>query len=362
MKNEITLSGLQPSQFQQDVNGKETRLCVLTNKAGAELTILNYGARIVSLMIPDRNKKMIDVVTGFGSIADYLGPEDRYFGAVCGRYANRIAKGRFTLDGVVYDQLATNNGPNHLHGGLTGFNSVVWDMEQTDKQTVILRYTSADGEEGYPGTLKVTLLYNLSNNNDVSILYTAETDKPTVVNLTNHSFFNLTGAGEPTLDYHKLLINADYYLPTDHTAIPYGEKAPVEGTPMDFRIRKMIGDHINENFEQLVFGNGYDHTYIINNMDNKNNTKLSFCASCASLLTGIVMDVFTTEPGVQLYTGNYMNGLSNGKNGQRYPRRSAFCLETQHFPDSPNRPEYPSVILRPGEEFASSTMYSFTTV
>ena len=358
MKNDVTLSGLRISDFHQVVNGKETELCVLTNKAGAEVTILNYGARIVSLMVPDSNKKLIDVVTGFGSIADYLGPEDRYFGATCGRYANRIAKGRFMLDGLVYDQLAVNNGPNHLHGGLTGFDSVVWDIEQIDNQTVILRYMSADGEEGYPGSLKVSLLYNLSDKNNVNIVYSAETDKPTVINLTNHSFFNLSGAGEPTLDYHKLLINADYYLPTDQTAIPYGEKAPVEGTPMDFRKRKMIGDHINENFEQLIFGNGYDHTFILN----KEDDGLAFCASCASLLTGIVMDVYTTEPGVQLYTGNYLNGLSNGKNGQRYPRRSAFCLETQHFPDSPNQPEFPSTILRPGEVFKSYTIYSFSTV
>jgi aldose 1-epimerase len=248
MKNEVTLSGLQPSQFQQVVNGKETRLCVLTNKAGTELTILNYGARIVSLMVPDRNKKMTDVVTGFGSIADYLGPEDRYFGAVCGRYANRIAKGRFTLDGVIYDQLAVNNGPNHLHGGLTGFDSVVWDMNQIDDHTAFLEYTSVDGEEGYPGTLYASVTYYLDEKNSVFILYKAETDKPTVVNLTNHSFFNLSGAGTPSIDNHSLFINADYYLPTDNTAIPYGKKAAVKGTPMDFRNRKLINDQINDNF------------------------------------------------------------------------------------------------------------------
>jgi len=357
MKNEVTRSGLLPSHFQQVVNGKETRLCVLTNQAGAELTVLNYGAKIVSLMIPDRNGVFTDIVTGFGSIGEYLGPDDAFFGAVCGRYSNRIANGRFMLDGVVYDNLALNNGPNHLHGGLKGFNAVVWDMNQVDDQTVHLTYTSIDGEEGYPGTLQVSVCYQLGEDNSMCIKYKATTDKPTVLNLTNHSFFNLSGAGDPSIADHLLLLNADYYLPTDKTAIPFGPKEKVEGTPMDFRSWHPIGDRINDDFEQLIFGNGYDHTYIIN----KGERTLSYCASCVSPKTGILMDVFTSEPGVQLYTGNYMTGKSSGKNGQRYPRRSALCLETQHFPDSPNKPDYPTTNLRPGETFQSYTVYDFST-
>ena len=357
MTNENTLSGLKTSDFQKVVDGKETWLCVLANKAGSEVTVLNYGAKIVSLMVPDRDGKMTDVVTGHSSIEDYLTSEEPYFGAVCGRYGNRIAKGQFTLDGVLYDKLAINNGPNNLHGGLKGFNAVVWDMEIIDSQTVRLKYTSADGEEGFPGRLDVSIAYRLTNDNGLIMLYQASTDKPTVVNLTNHSYFNLSGAGDPSIGDHLLMINADYYLPTDNTAIPYGPKEKVEGTPMDFRTPFAIGERINDDFEQLVFGHGYDHTFILN----KNERKLAFCARCGSPKTGIVMEMYTEEPGVQLYTGNWMTGNLIGKNGQRYPKRSAFCLETQHFPDSPNKPEYPTTILRPGELFQSATNYVFLT-
>ena len=358
MKNEQTLSGLNTSDFQKVVDGKETSLCVLTNKSGSELTILNYGAKIVSLSVPDKNGNLTDVVTGHSSIEDYLSSEEPYFGAICGRYGNRIAKGRFTIDDVLYDKLAINNGPNSLHGGIKGFNSVVWDMKQIDNQTVALNYSSADGEEGYPGQLETTLTYRLTDDNEVVISYKAVTDKATVLNLTNHSYFNLSGAGDPYIGNHLLQINADYYLPTDDTAIPYGPKEKVEDTPMDFRAQKEVGERINEDFEQLIFGKGYDHTYILNKEDNE----LSFCARCISPKTGIVMDTFTTEPGVQLYTGNWMTGNLEGKNGQRYPMRAALCLETQHFPDSPNKPEYPSTLLRPGEVFESQTVYKFSTM
>jgi len=385
MVNENTLSGLQTASFLHVVDGKETWLCVLVNKAGCEVTVLNYGAKIVSIMVPDRDGKMTDVVTGHDSIKDYLASKEPYFGAICGRYGNRIAKGRFTLDGIVYDQLAINNGPNNLHGGVKGFNAVVWDMEQIDEQTVQLKYCSVDGEEGFPGMLETTLTYHLTDDNGISISYHAVTDKPTVLNLTNHSYFNLSGAGDPSIGDHLLAINADYYLPTDNTAIPYGPKEKVEGTPMDFRSFHEVGERINDDFEQLHFGRGYDHTYLINyelgimNYElnpvlasggdseilspsiggGRGEASLSFCARLKSPKTGIVMDTFTTEPGVQLYTGNWMNGDLVGKNGQRYPMRSALCLETHHFPDSPNKPEYPSTVLRPGEVFKSRTVYKF---
>lgn len=356
MKNEKTLSGLQTADFCKEVDGKHTELCILSNNKGSELTITNYGAKIVSLMVPDKNGSLTDVVTGHGSIDAYLTSEEPYFGAVCGRYGNRIAKGTFTLDGIVYDQLTINNGPNSLHGGIKGFNAVVWEMEQTDKQTVVLTYMSRDGEEGFPGNLQTTVTYHLSDENEVVISYRATTDKPTVLNLTNHSYFNLSGAGDPYIGDHLLTINADTYLPTDHTAIPYGAPEPVEGTPMDFRTPHEVGARIHEDFEQLVFGKGYDHTYVLN----KEGNELSFCARCVSPKTGIVMETYTTEPGIQLYTGNWMTGRLEGKHGQRYPERAALCLETQHFPDSPNHPAYPSTELRPDEVFESKTIYQFS--
>lgn len=355
MKNIIALSGLRVADFCKQIDGKETTLCILTNKNGAELTLTNYGAKITSLMVPDKFGKLTDVVTGHNSIDEYLASPEPYFGAVCGRYGNRIAKGKFVLDGVEYNKLAINNGPNSLHGGIKGFNTKVWDIKQADKQTVVLTYISIDGEEGFPGQLTTTVTYHLTDNNEVEIAYHAVTDKPTVLNLTNHSYFNLSGAGDPSIGDHLLTINADYYLPTDSTAIPYGPKEKVEGTPMDFRTPHEVGSRINEDFEQLVFGNGYDHTYILN----KEGDELSFCARCVSPKTGIVMETYTTEPGVQLYTGNWMTGHFPGKNRQRYPARSALCLETQHFPDSPNRPEYPSTVIRPGKAFISKTIYKF---
>jgi hypothetical protein len=358
MKNKVTLSGLQIDAFNKQIDSKMTMLCTLTNKKGAELTITNYGAKIVSLMVPDRSGKLTDVVTGHNSIEEYLVSEEPYFGAICGRYGNRIAKGKFVLDGTVYDKLAINNGPNSLHGGLKGFNAVVWDLKQIDGQTVELKYTSADGEEGFPGQLETTVTYHFSDDNEVVIMYNAVTDKPTVLNLTNHSYFNLSGAGDPSIGDHLLTINADYYLPTDETAIPYGPKEKVEGTPMDFRTPYEVGARIDEDFEALNFGKGYDHTYILNK---KEENELSFCARCVSPKTGIVMDVYTTQPGVQLYTGNWMTGNFEGKNGQRYPARAALCLETQHYPDSPNKPEYPTTVLRPGEVFQSKTIYKFAT-
>lgn len=356
MKNEKTLSGLSKDNFEKQMDGKKTGLSVLTNKNGVEVSITNYGAKIVSIMVPDRNGNLVDVVTGHNSIEEYLASEEPYFGAICGRYGNRIAKGRFEIDGKVYGKLAINNGPNSLHGGVKGFNAVVWDMVEKDPQTIELAYVSADGEEGFPGKLETTVTYRLTDKNEVEITYHAVTDKPTVLNLTNHSYFNLSGAGDPYIGDHILHINADYYLPTDATAIPYGPAENVNGTPMDFRSPMEVGEHINDDFEQLKFGKGYDHTFILD----KPLGKLGLCARCSSPKTGIVMEVQTTEPGVQLYTGNWMTGNFAGKNGKHYPERAALCLETQHYPDSPNKPDYPTTVLRPGETFRSKTVYKFS--
>ena len=357
MKYKTLLSGIQIADFQKVVDGKETSLLALTNKAGAELAITNYGAKIVSLMVPDKNGTITDVVTGHASMRDYLTSEEPYFGAICGRYGNRIAKGRFTLDGITYDKLAINNGSNHLHGGLKGFNAVVWDVRKTDSRSIELTYVSVDGEEGFPGTLTTVVTYTLTDDNEVVIAYHATTDRPTVLNLTNHSYFNLSGAGDPSIGDHLLTINAETYLPTDETSIPLGAPEKVEGTPMDFRTSHMVGERINADFRPLIIGRGYDHTFIINR---KAPGELTFAARCSSPKTGIVMDTFTTEPGVQLYTGNWMTGNLVGKHGQRYPRQAALCFETQHFPDSPNKPDYPSVVLRPGEVFESQTVYKFS--
>ena len=357
MKNESTLSGLTVANFSKQIDGKETMLCILTNNKGAELTITNYGAKIVSLMVPDRSGKLTDVVTGHNSIDEYLVSEEPYFGAICGRYGNRIASGKFTLDGIVYDKLAINNGPNSLRGGLKGFNSVVWDLNKIDGQTVELKYTSADGEEGFPGKLDTTVTYHLSDDNEVIITYHAVTNKPTVLNLTNHSYFNLSGQGDPSVYDHKLTINADYYLPTDETAIPYGPKEKVEGTPMDFRTPTPVGARINDyDFVQLKNGNGYDHNWVLNTKGDVTRK----CATLESPLTGIVLDVYTNEPGIQVYAGNFLDGSLTGKKGITYNQRASVCLETQKYPDTPNKPEWPSAVLRPGEKYTSQCIFKFS--
>ena len=351
-----TLGGLKKVDFQKVVNGKNTDLFILVNNNGLEMSVTNYGAIIVSLHVPNRYGNMTDIALGHNNIDEYLSSKEPYFGAVCGRVANRIANGRFKLDGKEY-RLAVNNGPNHLHGGLKGFNAVVWDAKRIDEQTVVLTYISPDGEEGYPGTLITQITYQLTDDDTVQMNYEAQTNKATILNLTNHSFFNLSGAGDTYIGDHQLTINADAYLPTDETNIPYGDAEPVAGTPMDFRTQHTIGERIEENFQQLIFGKGYDHTFLLN----KNGNGLSFCAKSVSPKTGIAMDVLTTEPGVQLYTGNWLSGEFEGKYGHRYPMRSAFCLETQHYPDSINKPQYPTVILRPGDTFKSQTNFKFYT-
>ena len=355
MKNESTLSGLTVANFSKQIDGKETMLCILTNNKGAELTITNYGAKIVSLMVPDRSGKLTDVVAGHNSIDEYLVSEEPYFGAICGRYGNRIAGGKFTLDGIVYDKLAINNGPNSLHGGLKGFNSVVWDLNKIDGQTVELKYTSADGEEGFPGKLDTTVTYHLSDDNEVIITYHAVTNKPTVLNLTNHSYFNLSGQGDPSVYDHKLTINADYYLPTDETAIPYGPKEKVEGTPMDFRAGRVLGDDIDADYEPLRFGGGYDHNWVL-----KNEGRFDKVAEAVSDKSGIVMEVYTDLPGVQIYTANFMNN-EPGKGGASYMKRSAVCFETQYYPDAVHHDNFPQPVCRKGEKYDTRTAYRFLT-
>lgn len=347
---------LQRKAFQSELNGKKTDLFILKNKNGVEIAVTNYGAFAVSIMVPDKNGKFADVVLGHDSLNDYLNTPEKYLGAVIGRYGNRIAGGKFTLEGKEYT-LAINNGPNTLHGGIVGFNAVVWDAVQPDLQTLKLSYFSKDGEEGFPGNLKTELIYHLSDDNAFEISYKATTDKTTIINLTQHSFFNLAGQGRPTSTVcnNILTINADFYTPMDNVSIPTGVIAPVAGTPMDFMTPRVVGERIDNDFEQLVFGKGYDHCYVLNK---KEVGELSFAAKVVEPESGRTLEVYTTEPGVQLYTGNWLGGFE-GKNGATYPERSAICLETQHFPDSPNKPHFPSVVLKPGEVYTQTCIYKF---
>src|SRR5215212_441796 len=336
--------------------GQNVDLYTLKNRNGVEAKITNYGGIVVSLKVPVRNGKFDDVVLGFNDLDNYLKPHP-YFGAIIGRYGNRIAKGRFTLNGVEY-KLAVNNGENHLHGGLRGFDKVVWKARPLNAKAgsaVEMTYVSKDGEEGYPGTLTVKVVYTLTEANELRIDYSATADKDTVVNLTNHAYFNLAGQGEGDILRHVLMINADRFTPTDSGSIPTGELRAVRGTPFDFKRATAIGARIGQDDEQLKFGNGYDHNFVVNGRAGV----LRLAARASEPTTGRVMEVWTTEPGVQLYTGNFLEGTAPGKGGAKYDRRYAFCLETQHFPDSPNRPEFPSTVLRKGARFRSTTVYKF---
>ncbi|MFA9391565.1 MAG: aldose epimerase family protein [Prolixibacteraceae bacterium] len=346
--------GILESAFQQELGGKSVSLWTLRNAKGLEVSVTNYGAKIVSILVPDQDGNWVDVVTGYNNLDDYLKSGEPYFGAAIGRYGNRIANGQFKLDGKSY-QLAQNNGPNNLHGGPNGFHNVVWDAIQIDESTLELSYFSKDGEEGFPGNLQVRMTYHINNKNEFQIEYYATTDRTTICNLTNHTYFNLSGEGADTILDHVLELHADAYIPTNDVAIPLGNIAPVEGTPMDFRTATPIGLRIQDKFQDLVFGNGYDHTYVIN----KGSEKLAFTASVYSPLTGIRMDVLTDQPGVQLYTGNYMNGTEIGKSGKAYLHRAGFCLETQCFPDSPNQPQFPSVVLKSGELYRHTVVHRF---
>lgn len=355
-KNLKSRIALKREDFQTEINGKQTDLFILKNKNGMEVAATNYGAFVVAILAPDKNGNYADVVLGHSSIEDYLHSPEPYLGSVIGRYGNRIAAGKFMLEGKTYS-LAVNNGPNTLHGGLTGFNAVVWDAVQLNAQTLKLSYLSVDGEEGFPGNLWTELVYHLNNENALEISYQATTDKTTIINLTQHSFFNLAGNAHPTptVCNNILTINADFYTPMDAVSIPTGEIAPVAGTPMDFRTPYRVGERIDNSFDQLKYGKGYDHCYVLNK---KEAGELSFAAKVVDPESGRTLEVYTTEPGVQLYTGNWLSGFE-GKYGATYPERSAICLETQHFPDSPNKPHFPTVVLKPEEVYSQKCIYKF---
>ncbi len=353
-KEEVLKSGLKVSDFDTTLDGKKVSLYVLRNATGMEVAITNYGGRIVSIMVPDRDGHWADVELGFGNIHDYLKVKNN-FGALIGRYANRIAKGEFTLDGKTYT-LEKNNGPNHLHGGSHGFDTKVWDVRGVTDNEIKLHYLSKDMEAGYPGNLDVNVTYTLTDDNKIIIDYTATTDKTTVVNLTNHAYFNLKGAGEGTILDHVLMIPADHFTPVDSTLIPTGELRPVEGTPLDFRKPVPIGERINDPYEQLILGHGYDHNWVLKK---EASDKIILAARVVEPASGRMLEVYTNEPGIQCYTGNFLDGTIHGKGGKVYLRRGAVCLETQHFPDSPNHPRFPSVVLKPGETYHSVCMYKF---
>ena len=322
-----------------------------------QVGITNYGGRVVSIVVPDRNGKMADVVLGFDTLDGYLGPNP-YFGALVGRYANRIAGGRFKLDGVEY-KLAVNNGSNSLHGGLKGFDKVLWTVREYSKNppAIELTYVSQDGEEGYPGKLTAKVVYTLTEGNELRIDYTATTDKDTVLNLTNHSYFNLAGQDNGDIHKHEIMINADRFTPVDAKLIPTGELRKVEGTPFDLRKPTAVGAHNDDNDEQLKFGGGYDHNFVLN----RTGHGLTLAARVTEPESGRVLEVLTTQPGIQFYTGNSLDGTVHGKGGKIYARRSALCLETQHFPDTPNHPKFPTAELKPGEAYHQTTIYKFST-
>jgi aldose 1-epimerase len=348
---------LKKQPFGKTADGREIGLYTLTNKNGVEIGIMNRGGTIVSIRVPDRSGKLGDVALGFDSLDGYL-KDNPFFGALVGRYGNRIAKGRFKLDGVEY-KLAVNNGENHLHGGLIGFDKVVWnakDVSEGPAPRLELTYLSKDGEEGYPGNLAVTVVYSLSEANELRIDYSATTDKDTVVNLTNHTYFNLAGAGEGDILGHALTLYADRFTPVDKGLIPTGELRGVEGTPFDFRKATPIGARIDAKDEQIQFGGGYDHNFVLNS----GGGSLALAARVDEPKTGRVLEVMTTEPGIQFYTGNFLDGKLTGKGGKTYPKRYGLCLETQHFPDSPNQPKFPSTVLKPGGKYQTSTVYRFS--
>ena len=353
---EDNLSGLKRSDFQKVIEGKETDLFILSNNSGAEVAVTNYGGALLAVMVPDKDGKLANVVQGHDSIDHVINSHEPFLSTLIGRYGNRIAKGKFTLDGKEY-QLAINNGPNSLHGGPTGFHSRVWDAEQTSRQSLTLHYLSKDGEEGFPGNLEVTVTYTFTDENELILTYNATTDKKTIVNLTHHAFFSLAGLANPTptVDNNVLTLNADFYTPMDEVSITTGEIAKVEGTPMDFRTPHTVGSRINEPFQQLVFGAGYDHCYVLNK---KEPGELVFAAKCVKPVSGRSLEVFTTEPGVQVYTANWHNGFE-GYHGATFPARSAICFEAQHFPDSPNKGHFPSVVLDAGDMYHQVTVYKF---
>ena len=349
--------GLKMESFGKTADGQEVQLFTLTNKNGIEAKITNFGGSIVSLKTPDRKGQLGDIVLGYDNLQGYVG-DTAFFGALIGRYGNRIAKGQFALNGKTY-QIPLNDGPNALHGGPNAFNKKVWtakDISTHSTPMLQLTYLSKDGENGFPGNLNVQVTYSLTSNNELRIDYAATTDKDTVLNLTNHSYFNLKGEGQGDILQHEVRLNANKFTPVDATLIPTGELKNVQGTPFDFRKTTAVGARINEDNQQLKYGWGYDHNWVLNGMG---AGQLVTAARVHEATTGRVLEVLTDQPGVQFYSGNHMDGTIRGKGGKVYPKRGGLCLETQHYPDSPNHPAFPSTELKPGERFHSTTIYKF---
>jgi aldose 1-epimerase len=341
-------------------DGVEVMQYTMTNAMGTEVKIITYGGTITSIMLPDRQGEMKNVALGFDNLADYE-TKSPYFGCITGRYANRIAEGKFTLDDVEY-QLDVNNGPNHLHGGVKGFDKVVWEVTQEiegeDGVGIELHYLSPDGDQNYPGALDTYVTYLLNDQNELVMNYKATTDAPTILNLTNHTYWNLAGEGEGAIYDHILKINADYFTPDDENLIPTGELAPVEGTPFDFRMPKAIGEGIRSNDPQIVIGRGFDHNWVLYR-ESPEDTEMMLAATLRDLPSGRVLEVWTTEPGIQFYAGNFLDGSLYGPSGRAYRQGDALALETQHYPDSPNQPDFPTTVLRPGETYDTTTIFKF---
>ena len=345
---------LDKTNFQTLIGGQKTDLFLLENE-NLKVFVTNYGARIVSLIVQDRFGNPLDVVLGFKSIDDYLKANEPYHGATIGRYANRISKGVFSLDNKKYN-LPVNNGLNHLHGGPNGFHNKIWNLVSIAKEKIVMSLNSEDGEMGYPGNLNVELTYQLVDS-QLEISYSATTDKKTPINLTNHSFFNLAGEGSGTINNHILKLNSDFYTPVDSTLIPLGEKQAVDDSPFDFRLPKSIGSEVDSDDEQIFYGGGYDHNFVLNK---PYQDTLSFAASVYEPTKGIRMEIFTTEPGIQFYGGNFMDGSDVGKYGKKFLYRESFALETQHYPDSPNNKNFPNVYLLPFKTYSSQSIYKFS--
>lgn len=350
----LTMPVPDPKTFNQEIDGKPVRLYQLSNHKGMKVDITNFGGRLVGIWVPDFQGHSTDVILGYDSLQGYLRDRKTYFGALIGRYGNRISKGRFMLDGKSYF-LAINNPPNSLHGGQRGFDSRVWDASQPDSTTLLLTYLSPDMEEGYPGNLRVQVTYSVDDSNNLKISYQASTNKNTVINLTNHAYFNLSGEGYPTNRNTVLMIRASRYTPVDSTLIPTGKLVPVAGTPFDFTKPISIGARIGEPNQQLEFAGGYDQNFVLDPC----SAPPCLAAMAYSPLTGIELKVLTDQPGIQFYSGNFLDGQNIGIGGKPYPKQSAFCLETQHFPDSPNHPQFPSTELKRGSVFHSTTIYHF---
>lgn len=352
----LTKSGLDPKNFVDEYNGVPTALYTITNENGMEVCVTNFGGRVVSIMVPDRNGEFKDVVLGFDKVSDYF-PMNHFsdFGAAIGRYANRIGGGKLAIDGKEYQLPLNDNRVNCLHGGFGGWQYQAYKLVEVDKTHVKLVMNSADGDNSFPGAVTAYVTYTLTEDNRLDISYEATTDAPTVINMTNHSYFNLSGdPANHSICEDRLFINAESYTPTDKLLIPTGEIACLEGTPLDFRLPQTIGDRIDNDFEALNFAGGYDHNWVLSDTDELVPDAILSCEA-----TGITMTVFTNEPGIQVYTGNFLDGTLTGKNGVTYNRRAGICLESQHFPDSPNRPEWPSTVLRPGETYKSHCVFAF---